>query len=35
MRELAEQDPAVKAGRLKLELHPLYLAKGSLPEPGK
>jgi uncharacterized protein YciI len=29
-RRLAEQDPAVKAGRLIVEVHPWYAAKGSV-----
>jgi uncharacterized protein YciI len=32
-RALAEQDPAVKAGRLTVELHPWMTAKGALNEP--
>lgn len=28
-KELAEQDPAVKAGRLIVEIHPWWAAKGS------
>jgi uncharacterized protein len=34
-RALAEQDPAVKAGRLLVELHPWMTAKGALNEPAK
>jgi len=33
-RALAEQDPAVKAGRLVVELHPWMTAKGALNEGG-
>ncbi len=32
-RALAEQDPAVKAGRLTVELHPWMTAKGAFNEP--
>lgn len=32
-KALAEQDPAVKAGRLTVELHPWMTAKGALNEP--
>ena len=31
MKALAEQDPAVQAGRLAVELHPWYVEKGVLP----
>ena len=31
----AEQDPAVQAGRLILELHPWFAAKGIKPDPPK
>jgi uncharacterized protein len=33
-RVLAEQDPAVKAGRLLVELHPWMTAKGAFNEPA-
>ncbi len=33
-RALAEQDPAVKAGRLKLEWHPWYAARNIVVTPG-
>jgi hypothetical protein len=31
MKALAEQDPAVKAGRLAVEIHPWFVEKGVLP----
>lgn len=34
-RAIAEQDPAVKAGRLKVDLHPWMVSKGALPMTGK
>jgi len=33
-KALAEQDPAVRAGRLTVELHPWMTAKGALNEPA-
>jgi uncharacterized protein YciI len=32
-KELAETDPAVKAGRLKIEIHPWMTAKGYIRDP--
>lgn len=34
-RALCDQDPAVQAGRLKVELHPWYAAKGIRVDPPK
>jgi len=34
-RAIASADPAVKAGRLKVELHPWMVSKGALPSTGK
>ena len=34
-RSLAEGDPAVKAGRLKIEIHPWMVQKGIIREPGE
>ena len=34
-RAFAEADPAVQAGRLKIEMHPWMLQKGILREPGE
>ncbi len=34
-RSLAEADPAVKAGRLKIEMHPWMVQKGIIREPGE
>lgn len=34
-KALSESDPAVKAGRLKIELHPWYAAKGITIDPTK
>ena len=34
-RSLAEGDPAVKAGRLKIEMHPWMVQKGIIREPGE
>ncbi|HSP14517.1 MAG TPA: hypothetical protein VLV78_07190 [Thermoanaerobaculia bacterium] len=32
-QQLADNDPAVKAGRLRIELHPWYAAKGIRVDP--
>jgi uncharacterized protein YciI len=34
-RALADQDPAIQAGRLRLELHPWFAAKGLKVDPPK
>ena len=31
MKKLAEEDPAVKAGRMVVEIHPWYVQDGVLP----